>query len=114
MRSNLDSDFFSAPLPRIFGHRGSAGTHPENTMPSFQSAADVGAQYLETDVHLSRGGESVVSHVDHLDRACVQPGVIAEMDYADIAAMDAGFSFSLDGVNFPFRGKDIRIPRLAE
>jgi glycerophosphoryl diester phosphodiesterase len=39
MRSSLDSDFFGAPLPRIFGHRGSAGTHPENTMVSFQVAS---------------------------------------------------------------------------
>lgn len=114
MRSALDSDFFSEPLPRIFGHRGSAGTHPENTMPSFQAAVELGARYLETDVHLTRDGEVVVSHDDNLERICGRPGMIAEMDYDDIAAMDAGYSFSVDGVQFPFREKGIRIPRLAE
>jgi glycerophosphoryl diester phosphodiesterase len=114
MRSDLDSDFFSEQLPRIFGHRGSAGTHPENTMPSFQAAVDLGARYLETDVHLTRDGEVVVSHDDNLERICGKYGVIAEMDYADISAMDAGFSFSLDHVHFPFRGKGIRVPRLRE
>jgi glycerophosphoryl diester phosphodiesterase len=114
MRSDLDSDFFSEQIPRIFGHRGSAGTHPENTLPSFQAAVDCGARYLETDVHLTRDGEIVVSHDDNLERICGRPGIIADIDYGDIAAMDAGFSFSVDGTNFPFRGKGIRVPRLAE
>jgi glycerophosphoryl diester phosphodiesterase len=114
MRPSLDSDFFSDSLPRIFGHRGSAGTHPENTMESFQAAADLGVRYLETDVHLTRDGEVVVSHDDNLERACGRPGVIAELDYREIATMDAGFSFTLDGVHFPFREKGLRVPRLAE
>jgi glycerophosphoryl diester phosphodiesterase len=114
MRSNLDSDFFSAPRPRIFGHRGSAGTHPENTMPSFQAAADLGVRYLETDVHMTRDGEIVVAHDGDLERICGRPGVIKEMDYADIAKADAGYTFTPDGKEFPFRGKGLLIPRLAE
>ncbi|HXN87522.1 MAG TPA: glycerophosphodiester phosphodiesterase [Candidatus Binataceae bacterium] len=114
MRPSLDSDFFTESVPRIFGHRGSAGTHPENTMPSFQAAVDLGAHYLETDVHLTRDGEVVVSHDDNLERTCGHPGLIAELDYGDIAAMDAGFSFSLNGINFPFRAKAIQVPRLTE
>ena len=114
MRSSLDSDFFSAPRPRIFGHRGSAGTHPENTMASFQAAVDLGARYLETDVHLTRDGEVVVSHDGDLERICGQPCIIKEMDYADLAKADAGYAFTVDGKEFPFRGKGLRIPRLAE
>jgi len=114
MRSSLDSDFFSAPRPRIFGHRGSAGTHPENTLPSFQAAVDLGVRYLETDVHMTRDGEIVVSHDGDLERSCGRAGVIKEMDYADLATADAGYTFTLDGKEFPFRGKRLRIPRLAE
>ena len=114
MKPNLDSDFFSEPLPRIFGHRGSSGTHPENTMASFQAAVDAGARYLETDIHITRDGEIVVSHDGDLERMCGRPGVISEMDYADIAKADAGYTFTLDGKEFPFRGKGLRIPRLAE
>src|ERR1700736_5157426 len=97
MRPSLDSDFFSAPSPRIFGHRGSSGTHPENTMPSFQAAVDVGGLYLESDVHMSRDGEIVISHDDNLERNCGYPSLIKEMDYADIAKADAGYAFTLDG-----------------
>lgn len=46
----------------IHGHRGSRGTHPENTIPSFQEARDVGASFVELDVHLSKDGHVVVFH----------------------------------------------------
>src|ERR1700691_3150088 len=107
MRSNLDSDFFTPPRPRIFGHRGSAGTHPENTLPSFQAAMDLGARYLETDVHMTRDGEIVVSHDPDLARCGDAPIVINDTDYGDLAKADAGYAFSLDGREFPFRGKGI-------
>lgn len=36
--------------PIIIGHRGAAGHLPENTMPSFQQAADWGVDGLELDI----------------------------------------------------------------
>jgi glycerophosphoryl diester phosphodiesterase len=114
MRPSLDSDFFSAPRPRIFAHRGSAGTRPENTMVSFRAAFDLGARYLETDVHMTRDGEIVVSHDPDLAGCCGGTGLIKDADYADIAEADAGYAFTLDGKEFPFRGKGHRIPRLIE
>jgi glycerophosphoryl diester phosphodiesterase len=114
MRPTIDSDFFSLPPLRAFGHRGSGGTHPENTLPSFQAAVDAGASYLETDVHMTRDGEIVISHDDNLERTCAMPGRIREMTYAEIATADAAFSYSPDGAGFPFRGKGIRVPRLGE
>ncbi len=114
MRATLETDFFSLALPRAIGHRGSAGTHPENTMPSFQAAVEAGARYLELDVHMSRDGELVVSHDGALERICGRPGAIQELDYTDIASADAGFSFTSDGESFPFRGKGIRVPPLRE
>ena len=114
MRPTVDSDFLSLAMPRAFGHRGSGGTHPENTLVSFQAAVDAGADYLETDVHMTRDGEIVISHDDHLARTCAMPVRIPEATFAEIAAADAGFGYSPDGVNFPFRGKGIRVPRLGE
>jgi glycerophosphoryl diester phosphodiesterase len=114
MREHPDTDFFKPAAPRAFGHRGSAGTHPENTLESFAAAAAVGIRYLELDIHMTRDGEVVVSHDDHLERTCGRAGVIREMTYAELAAADAGRMFTLDGANFPFRDKGIRVPRLAE
>jgi len=114
MREHPNTDFFKPGLPRAFGHRGSAGTHPENTLEAFAAAAAIGIQYLELDIHMTRDGEIVVSHDDHLERTCGRAGVIREMTYAELASADAGRMFTLDGANFPFRDKGIRVPRLAE
>jgi glycerophosphoryl diester phosphodiesterase len=114
MREHLDTDFFAPAAPRVFGHRGSAGTHPENTLESFAAAVAAGVQYLEFDLHMTRDGEVVVSHDDHLERNCGRAGVICEITYAELAAADAGRMFTLDGATFPFRDKGIRIPRLRD
>ena len=114
MREHPDTDFFKPALPRAFGHRGSAGTHPENTLESFAAAAALGIEYFELDVHMTRDGEVVVSHDGDLERTCGRAGVIAEMTYAELATADAGRMFTLDGANFPFRDRGIRVPRLAE
>src|SRR6202161_3923041 len=114
MREHPNTDFFKPTVSRVFGHRGSAGTHPENTLESFAAAVAAGVEYLEFDLHMTRDGEVVVSHDDHLDRNCGRPGVIRDLTYAELASADAGRMFTLDGSTFPFRDKGIRIPRLAE
>ena len=114
MREHLDTDFFTPALPRVFGHRGSAGTHPENTLESFRAAVAAGVQCLEFDIHMTLDGEVVVSHDDHLERNCGRAGVIREMTYAELQKADAGRMFTLDGATFPFREKGIRVPRLSE
>jgi len=114
MREHLKTDFFKPALPRVFGHRGSAGTHPENTLESFRAAVASGVQYLEFDIHMTRDGEIVVAHDAHLKRMCGLDCVIPEMTYTELATADAGRMFTLDGATFPFREKGIRVPRLAE
>ena len=114
MSNHIDTDFFKLPLPRAIGHRGSAGTHPENTLESFRAAAATGAPYIEFDIHMTRDGEIVVAHDDHLARMCALERVIPEMTHAEVAKADAARMFTIDGTSFPFRDKGIRIPRLAD
>jgi len=85
--NHIDSDFFKLPLPRAIGHRGSAGTHPENTLESFRAAAATGAPYVEFDVHMTRDGEIVVAHDDHLARMCGIERTIPEMTHAEVAEL---------------------------
>ncbi len=110
----LDTDFLSLTRSRAMAHRGSAGTHPENTMVSFQAAADAGARYFELDVHMTRDGEIVVCHDEDLERTCGRAGRVSEMPWAEVARADAGYAFSPDGRSFPFRSRGIAIPRLAD
>src|SRR5437868_7813113 len=44
------------------GHRGARGLKPENTLPAFEVAFDLGVTTVETDLHLSRDGVPVVTH----------------------------------------------------
>ena len=49
--------------PQAIAHRGYKAKFPENTMGAFKGAVDVGAEAVETDIHLSKDGVVVLSHV---------------------------------------------------
>jgi glycerophosphoryl diester phosphodiesterase len=44
------------------GHRGARALKPENTLPSFEVALDLGVTSIETDVHLTREGLPILFH----------------------------------------------------
>ncbi len=107
--------FFAGRRPRVFGHRGASGTHPENTLVSFQAAIERGASAIELDVHRSRDGVIVVFHDDTLERTTNGRGTVREQTLEELRALDAGFRFSPDaGSTFPFRGAGVGIPTLEE
>jgi glycerophosphoryl diester phosphodiesterase len=107
--------FFDLPRPLVIGHRGSSGEAPENTLPAFARALAQGAAILETDVHATRDGVVVVYHDERVERTTDGAGAIAELDFAALRALDAGYRYSPDGgASFPFRGKGLRIATLAE
>jgi glycerophosphoryl diester phosphodiesterase len=116
MRPKVKTELFDAPRPRVFAHRGASGGYPENTLPAFTAARDVGAPYIELDVHMTRDGHVVVVHDDNLKRVGGADGLIREMRWAEVSRVDAAHNFtppSADG-EFSFRGHGIRVPELAE
>jgi len=46
----------------VQGHRGARGLQPENTLPAFETALDLGVTTLELDLHLTADGEVVIWH----------------------------------------------------
>ncbi|HET9461203.1 MAG TPA: glycerophosphodiester phosphodiesterase [Gaiellaceae bacterium] len=48
----------------VIAHRGASWDLPENTLPAFERAIQLGADYVELDVHASPDGSLVVCH-DH-------------------------------------------------
>jgi glycerophosphoryl diester phosphodiesterase len=48
--------------PEIHGHRGCRGLRPENTLPSFLHAVELGVDVVELDVVISQDKQVVVSH----------------------------------------------------
>lgn len=46
----------------VIAHRGASAAYPENTLAAFAGAADLGADWVELDVHRSADGVAVVHH----------------------------------------------------
>ena len=46
----------------VIAHRGASWELPENTLPAFERAIELGADYVELDVHAARDGSLVVCH----------------------------------------------------
>lgn len=74
----------------VFGHRGACGYLPENTMPSFELAFELGSDAIEFDVVITRDGYPVILHdadlikttnvLEHPDL----PTQVAEITLADL------------------------------
>ncbi len=46
----------------VIAHRGASSELPENTLPAFERAIELGADFVELDVHARPDGELVVAH----------------------------------------------------
>jgi glycerophosphoryl diester phosphodiesterase len=92
------------PVPRhlVIAHRGASWWAPEETKPAYELARDLGADYLEMDVHLTRDGVVVAMHDDTPERttnaAQVFPGRekqdLSEFTMAELKQLDAGSWFN--------------------
>ncbi len=91
-----------AQQPFYQGHRGCRGILPENTLPAFQKALELGV-VLEMDVCISKDGQVVVSHEPYMNSLfCSHPDGRAvlkheekglnlyQMDYVEIKRYDTG------------------------
>jgi glycerophosphoryl diester phosphodiesterase len=76
-------------------------------MAAFLLAAEMGADGIELDVHLSRDGEAVVIHDDTVDATTDGHGLIRTFTRAELQSLDAGGWFGE-----PFSGE--QIPTLAQ
>jgi glycerophosphoryl diester phosphodiesterase len=93
--------------PKIIAHRGDAEHAPENTIASFESAIQKGADAIELDVHLSADNELVVHHDYYLERTTNGTGFIGGKSLSEIKKLDVGSWF-----NSKFEQE--RMPTLSE
>ena len=79
-----------APRPLILGHRGASAVAPENTLAACRAAADLGADGVEVDVRRCADGRLPLIHDDRVDRTTDGEGVVGELPWSTLAALDAG------------------------
>lgn len=117
--------YLSAPAqtPAAFdlqGHRGCRGLMPENSLPAFFLAVELGVNTLELDVVMSADGQIIVSHEPWMsDILCNHPDGrpvsrreakslnLYRMKFMDIQAFDCGSRFVPE---FPEQ-KALRVPK---
>ncbi len=90
----------------ITGHRGAKGLAPENTLTAIREGMRY-ADRIEIDVHQSKDGRIVVMHDASVNRTTNGRGKIKNLNYDEIAQLDAGSWFSKE-----FAGE--RVPLLEE
>ncbi len=74
----------------VAAHRGDSYAHYENTMSAFRAAIEAGADMLETDVRLSKDGQMVLIHDERIDRTAADVGLVREMTFAELRAINVG------------------------
>jgi glycerophosphoryl diester phosphodiesterase len=75
------------PRTKIAAHRGGAALNPENSRRAFREAIRLGADQIETDVHLSSDGEPVLMHDATLDRTALASGAVGARSLAQLRAV---------------------------
>ncbi len=90
----------------IWAHRGASDRAPENTLPAFARAIELGAAGIELDVQRTADGHLVVCHDETVDRTSDGQGAIARLTLEELRRLD--FSAGMPG----FSG--VRVPLLAE
>ncbi len=83
-------------------------------MLAYQLAVDMGADAVEIDVHLTADGKLALIHDDTLERTTNQAGAVASKTMAQIRRADAGHRFETTDGSYPFRGRKLKVPTLAE
>ncbi len=65
-------------MTKVIAHRGASKAAPQNTMPAFLKAIEMGADGFENDVHLTKDGHVVICHNYDIDETSDGSGFIAD------------------------------------
>ncbi|MEH7331985.1 glycerophosphodiester phosphodiesterase family protein [Neobacillus drentensis] len=79
--------------PLKIGHRGAAGYCPENTFASFNKALELGVDFLEIDIQMTRDGELIIIHDPTVNRTTNGKGRVKDLTLKEIHELDAGSWF---------------------
>ncbi len=98
------------PWPAVIAHRGASFDAPEETIPAYMLARELGADYLEMDIQRTKDGVLIALHDDTLRRttniAQVYPDRITQpvssFTLAELKQLDAGSWFN---TAFPARAR---------
>ncbi len=91
----------------VTAHRGYSAVYPENTIPAFKGAIQVGADWAELDVQQTADGEVIVMHDSNLKRTTGLDKEVWQVTWDEIKDLDNGSWFDK-------KYQTVRIPTLEE
>jgi glycerophosphoryl diester phosphodiesterase len=101
--------------PLVLSHQGGEEIRPSNTDVAFQESVRLGADVLDTDMHMTKDGVLVLNHDETVDRTTDGTGAVRDKTFAELQALDAAYDFSTDnGQTHPYRGMGLRILSLNQ
>ena len=77
-------------MMEVAAHRGNVEGFPENTMPAFESAYELGVDMIELDLRMTKDGEIVVIHDAAVDRTSDGHGLVSDMTLEELKKLDFG------------------------
>jgi glycerophosphoryl diester phosphodiesterase len=101
-------------LPVIYSLNGGVKYLPNNTLKAFKAGFDEGADAAFVSVQLASDGEIMVISTDLLEKVSNGAGPVKTHTAASIKTLDAAWHFTIDGSNYPFRGKGFSFVTLSE
>ena len=96
----------------VWAHRGASAYAPQNTNAAFALAAEMGADGIELDVHLTKDGEVLVCHDAEVDTTSDGTGLIKDLTLAEIRRFN--FAYRADSTAFVDKYGFVPAPTLAE
>ncbi len=93
----------------VQAHRGASAYAPENTLPAFALAAEMGADAVELDIHLTADGRLAVNHDGNLSRCGGVDLNIREHTMEELLRCDLGYA-----AKFGDKYRGTKLPELHE
>tara|TARA_B110000438_G_C15766672_1_gene629940 strand:- start:675 stop:1418 length:744 start_codon:yes stop_codon:yes gene_type:complete len=79
--------------PKLIGHRGVKNLCPENTLDSIKLARQLGLDWVEIDIKVSKDLIPILLHDESLNRTTNGKGLAIDFNYSEIKKFDAGIFF---------------------
>lgn len=88
---------------KVIAHRGANKVAPQNTMPAFEKALEIGCDGFETDIHLTADGYPVICHNYTIDETSNGSGNVKEKTLEELRSYDFGsyFDKKFEGTKLP-------------
>jgi glycerophosphoryl diester phosphodiesterase len=99
----------------IIGHRGASAYAPEHTIKSYEIALELGVDYIELDLQMTKDGYLIAMHDSTVDRTTDGTGKVSNLTLSEIKQLDVGSWFNEEYPKYAKKEYEgLQVPTLDE